>query len=460
MPAVRLEALRKLRVRDAMPDDEMVRVQRANLIDPMAPNPSVETLLHAFVPHKYVDHTHSSAVLGLIDQPNGPERAREVYGTRMGVVPYILPGFGLAKKSAEVFDADPKVDGLILEKHGIFTFGADAREAYERMIELVTLAEDRLTKNRKVGIRQCAIAATSRDRRRYRADCARRLRHQGRQKRRRVDAAHSRFPHERRDPEFRQRQGRRRLCQRGVITPDHTIRTKNWPLVRAGAERRRRRRTSRAGTRQAVAAFVDALPRLFRTQQCPRRQQPASCSTPPRASLWCRASACSAWARNAKAAGIAADLARSRGRNHYKCRSHRPLRVDLRSRHVRLRILAARTGQARLGQALAAGRSDRRHHRRRWRDRRGHRDGLCESRRGSRPARPRSCRRPGASQNHRRRRAGARMRRHRRGVGAGRLRPGGGAVRRRRHSGLERRRRLARQDRRSRRERCCAKVSN
>lgn len=149
MPAVRLEALRKLRSRDAMPDDEMVRVQRANLIDPMAPNPSVETLLHAFVPHTYVDHTHSSAVLGLIDQPNGPERTREVYGARMGVVPYILPGFGLAKKSAEVFDADPKVDGLILEKHGIFTFGADAREAYERMIELVTLAEQRLAKNRR-----------------------------------------------------------------------------------------------------------------------------------------------------------------------------------------------------------------------------------------------------------------------------------------------------------------------
>ncbi|HEY5280268.1 MAG TPA: class II aldolase/adducin family protein, partial [Pseudolabrys sp.] len=74
LPAVRLDALRKLRARKAMTDDEMVRVQRANLIDPSAPNPSVETLLHAFMPHKFVDHTHASAVLSLIDQPDGEAR--------------------------------------------------------------------------------------------------------------------------------------------------------------------------------------------------------------------------------------------------------------------------------------------------------------------------------------------------------------------------------------------------
>ena len=71
LPAVRLDAAAKLRKRDALSDEDMVRVQRANLLDPMAPNPSVETLLHAFVPHKFVDHTHATAVLGLVDQPNG-----------------------------------------------------------------------------------------------------------------------------------------------------------------------------------------------------------------------------------------------------------------------------------------------------------------------------------------------------------------------------------------------------
>src|SRR5580693_69404 len=79
LPAVRLAPLRKLRALPALSDEDMVRVQRANLIDPMAPNPSVETLLHAFVPAKFVDHTHSTAVLSLVDQPNGPELCAEVY---------------------------------------------------------------------------------------------------------------------------------------------------------------------------------------------------------------------------------------------------------------------------------------------------------------------------------------------------------------------------------------------
>src|SRR4051794_953134 len=149
LPAVRLDPLRKLRARDALSDEDMVRVQRANLIDPAAPNPSVETLLHAFLPHKFVDHTHSTAVLSVTDQPDGDALCEEVYGKRMGYVPYIMPGFALAKAAAEVFERDARVEGLILHKHGIFTFGADAREAYGRMIAHVTLAEERLKRGRK-----------------------------------------------------------------------------------------------------------------------------------------------------------------------------------------------------------------------------------------------------------------------------------------------------------------------
>src|SRR5438128_5158571 len=149
LPAVRLDPLRKLRERAALTDEDMVRLQRANLIDPSAPNPSVETLLHAFLPHKFVDHTHSTAVLSLTDQPDGDALCEEVYGERMGYVPYIMPGFALAKAAAEVFERDPNVEGLILHRHGIFTFGADAREAYERMIEHVTLAEERLRCGRR-----------------------------------------------------------------------------------------------------------------------------------------------------------------------------------------------------------------------------------------------------------------------------------------------------------------------
>src|SRR5438445_8296867 len=144
LPAVRLAPIRKLRQRDALGDEDMVRIQRANLIDPGAPNPSVETLLHAFLPHALVDHTHSAAVLSLTDQPDGEKLCEEVYGKRLGYVPYIMPGFALAKAAADAFERDRSVQGLILHKHGIFTFGEDAREAYERMIEHVTLAEERL----------------------------------------------------------------------------------------------------------------------------------------------------------------------------------------------------------------------------------------------------------------------------------------------------------------------------
>src|SRR5258708_11101204 len=137
LPAVRLDVLKKLRARTALYDEDMVRVQRANLLDPMAPNPSVETLLHAFLPHKFVDHTHANAVVSLVDQDNSAELCREVYGERMGFVPYVMPGFRLAKVAAEVFRRDRKVEGFILDKHGVFTFGETAREAYERMIETV-----------------------------------------------------------------------------------------------------------------------------------------------------------------------------------------------------------------------------------------------------------------------------------------------------------------------------------
>src|SRR5260370_15989753 len=101
LPALRLERLRKLRARATLTDEEMVRVQRENLLDPMAPNPSVETLLHAFLPHRYVDHTHANAVLSLIDQPHGAAICAETYDGRMGLVPYAMPGFALAKLAAQ-----------------------------------------------------------------------------------------------------------------------------------------------------------------------------------------------------------------------------------------------------------------------------------------------------------------------------------------------------------------------
>src|SRR5260221_8980592 len=146
LPAVRLAPLGGRLGLQALSDEDMVNIQRCNLLDSKAPNPSVETLLHAFLPHKFIDHTHSNAVLALTDQPEGEDLARDVFGKRAALVPYIMPGFALAKLASEVSRADPDAEGLVLLKHGIFSMGATAEEAYVRMIDLVTLAEQRLAK--------------------------------------------------------------------------------------------------------------------------------------------------------------------------------------------------------------------------------------------------------------------------------------------------------------------------
>ena len=159
LPAVKLAPLLKARALSVLSDEDMVALQRANLIDPSSPNPSVETLLHAFLPHKFVDHTHSTAILALVDQEDSREICDKVFGRRLGFVPYIKPGFDLAKVAADIYDAEPGVEGLILDKHGIFTFGDDAAQAYGRMIEFVTAAEDFVARGGKAAPAKGALPA-------------------------------------------------------------------------------------------------------------------------------------------------------------------------------------------------------------------------------------------------------------------------------------------------------------
>jgi rhamnose utilization protein RhaD (predicted bifunctional aldolase and dehydrogenase)/NAD(P)-dependent dehydrogenase (short-subunit alcohol dehydrogenase family) len=265
LPAVRLGPLRQLRSRDVLSDEDMVRVQRANLIDPMAPNPSVETLLHAFVPHKFVDHTHSTAVLGLIDQANSEELCQEVYNGRMGVVPYIMPGFALAKKAAEVFDQNPKVEGLILDKHGIFTFGADAREAYERMIEMVTLAEQRLKRGRKAVFVSAQLPQQSA----RLAEVAPVIRGAASLPDEKIEGAWRRLILEFRSSNailnFVNGEEVSRYSQAGVITPDHTIRTKNWPMI-VPAPAEGKIESFAEGVRAAADAFIERYKAYFAEQ--------------------------------------------------------------------------------------------------------------------------------------------------------------------------------------------------
>jgi rhamnulose-1-phosphate aldolase/alcohol dehydrogenase len=151
-PAVRLEPLRKLRALPSMTDEAMVNELRTNLLDASAPTPSVETLLHGFLPARFVDHTHADAVLAVCDQPNGEEVCRRIYGAGLVWVPYVMPGFTLGLRCADAFEAHVrsgrKAEVIILERHGIFTFGETAKESYERMIAAVSRAEGFVAESR------------------------------------------------------------------------------------------------------------------------------------------------------------------------------------------------------------------------------------------------------------------------------------------------------------------------
>ena len=141
LPAVRLDPLREMAGIESLSDEDMVNVLRGNLLDSRSPTPSVETLLHAFIPHKFIDHTHADAVVALTDQPDGEARAHDLFGDRLAIVPYVMPGFQLSIVANRIFLDNPRAEGLVLLNHGIFTFGATAREAYARMITFVDLAE-------------------------------------------------------------------------------------------------------------------------------------------------------------------------------------------------------------------------------------------------------------------------------------------------------------------------------
>ena len=223
LPAVRLQSLGSLREREALSDEEMVNAQRTRLIDSSSPNPSVETLLHAFLPHKFVDHSHADAILAIVDQPEAVAIAREIFGGRLAVVPYIMPGFDLAKLAAETFERNPDVEGLLLLKHGLFTFGETARESYERHIAAVDAAERYIS----------AKARTSRVERGERAapsyeSVAPILRG------RLGEGARYYLLERRRSPAidgFLARTDLASVSQRGTATPDHVIRTKRVPLL-------------------------------------------------------------------------------------------------------------------------------------------------------------------------------------------------------------------------------------
>jgi rhamnose utilization protein RhaD (predicted bifunctional aldolase and dehydrogenase)/NAD(P)-dependent dehydrogenase (short-subunit alcohol dehydrogenase family) len=254
LPAVRLAELRRLRALPKLSDEDMVNFQRINLLDSSAPNPSVEALLHAFLPHKFVDHTHSTAVLAITDRPDGEELVRKIYGKRVAIVPYNIPGFKLAKAVADVYDRNPDVEGLILLRHGIFTFADDAKTAYERMIEFVTLAEEHLSQARRP-LKPIALPKHIASL----AEVAPILRGAvALEKNEMAGTAKRQILCFRTNPrilEYVNGADVTRYSQVGVVTPDHTIRTKNWPLV-VPAPDAHDLEGWKTQVRAAVAAFV------------------------------------------------------------------------------------------------------------------------------------------------------------------------------------------------------------
>jgi rhamnulose-1-phosphate aldolase/alcohol dehydrogenase len=230
-PALDLGYLRRLRKLEALSDEEMVNQLRTHLFDAGAPNPSVETLLHAFLPHTFIDHTHADAILALTNQPDGADLIRKALGNDVVIVPYVMPGFRLAKLAAEMFEGMPGAHGMVLLKHGLFTFASGARESYERTIEYVDRAEAFLRKRARSrpGARPSGSAAAARMSRVgpiLRGLLAARGAGPDQQVRRVV------LEHRATDdllaliaaPECAS------LAARGPLTPDHVIRTKPKPL--------------------------------------------------------------------------------------------------------------------------------------------------------------------------------------------------------------------------------------
>jgi len=158
-PAVKMDHLLRLGGLESLSDSEMMRQLRLALLDPTAPTPSVEAILHALIPHKYVDHSHADAVVAISNSPNGEAMLQEIYGDEVLILPYTMPGFILAKQVAEATASIQwsSLRGIILLHHGIFTFDEDAQTSYSTMIELVNKAEQYLEE--KTGATELAAAS-------------------------------------------------------------------------------------------------------------------------------------------------------------------------------------------------------------------------------------------------------------------------------------------------------------
>ena len=221
----KMSALLKLSEFDSLSDTEMVDQCRSSMIDPNSSNPSIEAIVHAVIPYRFVDHTHADAVLSLTNSPKGKQNIIDVFGDKVIIVPYVMPGFDLAKEvKKQVLKADmKKVEGMILMNHGIFTFHDDAKKSYQLMIKLVTKAERFIKKS--IGSKKSSKTKLSLP---NNSDLSliRKVVSEWR-----GSPVNSHFDSSQLAREFANLKNVKSVATRGPLTPDHVIRTKRIPLV-------------------------------------------------------------------------------------------------------------------------------------------------------------------------------------------------------------------------------------
>ncbi|HHB81272.1 MAG TPA: bifunctional aldolase/short-chain dehydrogenase, partial [Aliiroseovarius sp.] len=298
MPGLRLAPVRALRGLDRLEDAQMVNALRGAMRDASGPYPSIESLLHAFLPHPFVNHSHATAMIALADLPEAEAVIREIFGDRLGVVPFYKPGFELGCAAADVFDTDPEVEGLILLNHGHFAFAEDAPSAYARLIDQTNAVEAWLADHaRPTPRRATAPAPVSTD------DILPALRGAlGAVSARHTGSADAPMPiiDLRQSDEisaFLARADLAELAGRGVATPDHVIRTKNYPLLLDSQD-----------IGAAVESYIADYTRYFE-ENAARYPEGKTLLNPGPNVAWIPGLGIAGMGENARAAAIAADLA-------------------------------------------------------------------------------------------------------------------------------------------------------
>jgi rhamnose utilization protein RhaD (predicted bifunctional aldolase and dehydrogenase)/NAD(P)-dependent dehydrogenase (short-subunit alcohol dehydrogenase family) len=283
---VRIDHLIKLAKLRQLSDPQMVNELRTHMTRAAAPTPSVEAILHAILPYKYVDHTHADAVITITNTANGLERIREIYGDNVVVVPYVMPGFDLARRCAEQFAADARKNtiGMVLMNHGIFSFGKTAQESYERMIDLVTWAENYLAKHKAWVLPESTGTPETKPLRQDLAALRRAL------------SVAAGFPvilaaHEdAASLAFARRDDVSTISQQGPATPDHVIRTKRVPMI--GRD---------------VAAYAEEYKKYF-SEHAPKAKEPKTLLDPAPRVILDREFGVATVGRSARDAAIAFDI--------------------------------------------------------------------------------------------------------------------------------------------------------